>query len=59
MNMTHWLNLMSKNLPIFNLYLPEFSHPPNTENLRSHSINSNDIVNPVVKMRPHPSAHPY
>ena len=47
MNMTHWFNLVSKNLPIFNPYLPEFSHPPNTENVLSHSINSNENVTPL------------
>ena len=43
--------------------LPEFSYPENPENLRPHSSNSTKIVNPiivspVVKMQPHPAAHP-
>ena len=43
--------------------LPEFSYPKNSKNLRPHSSNSTKnvtpfSVSPVVKMRPHPAAHP-
>ena len=46
-----------------NSCLPKLSSPENSENLRPHLSNSTKIVNPiivspVVKMRPHPAAHP-
>ena len=31
-----------KFLPFLNPYLPKFSDPPNLENVRSHSSNSNE-----------------
>ena len=40
----------------------ERSYPKKSENVRPHSSNSIEIVNPVVKMRPqrpHPAAHPH
>ena len=43
--------------------LEELSYPKKAENVRPHSSNSlkSDpiIVNAVVKMRPHPAAHPH
>ena len=57
LNLTNknFLIFLSENLPILNPYLPQKS-----ENLRPHSSNSIDpiFVTPVVKMRPHPGAHP-
>ena len=44
--------------------LPELSYPRNPENVRPQSSNSTEkvtpvvSVSPVVKMRPHPAAHP-
>ena len=61
MYLTYQLSdFLTKNLPILNPYLPQKS-----ENLRPHSRNSIEnatplyIVSPVVKMRPHPAAHPH
>ena len=36
-----------KILPFLNPYLPEISDPPNPENVRSHSSNSNENVTPL------------
>ena len=53
------LIFLTENLPILIPYLPS-----KFENLRPHSSNSIQkcdpiIVTPVVKMRPHPAAHPH
>ena len=38
----------------------ELSYPKKSENVRPHSSKCDPIiVNPVVKMRPHPAAHPH
>ena len=43
----------------------EMSYPKKSENVRPHSSNSIELycdpikANPVVKMRPHPTAHPH
>jgi len=47
-----------KIFPFLNPYLPQFSDPPNPENVRFHSSNSNEIASPFVKMRPNPAAYP-
>ena len=51
----NFLIFLTENRPILNLYLPK--------DLRPHSGNSRKcdpiIVTPVVKMRPHPAAHPH
>ena len=46
----------------YNVGHPQFSNPPNPENVTSHSSNAKKerapiIVNPAAKMRPHPAAH--
>ena len=43
----------------------QLSYPQKSKNVRPHSSNSIEnatplfIVSPVVKMRPHPAAHPH
>ena len=36
-----------KIFPFLNSYLPDFSDPPNPENLRPHPSNSNENVTPL------------
>ena len=44
-------------------FLPEFSDPPNPENLRSHSSNlmkfQPHYSQYILKMWPHPEVHPH
>ena len=37
----------------------ELSYPKKPENLQPHCSKSVEIVNPIVKMRPHRAVHPY